>query len=628
MNQAKRILASPLANFFFSGQSFLRRSNQFQVTQSIHLSPSYLSKSRAPTNRILQANQQLLFSMMPNSFINDVLSNDWSDKFEKSMSERYGSQFSHEAVMYVLKRLTKDPPKAQKFFNWVVNISGFEPNSSVYNLMLRIYAQKNSMKDFWVIIREMKEKGICMDGETYKSIHSSFQKSKMDTYAAALEKAYKLTAKENATCDLVNEVVAVINQSDWGYEVEKELVAKKLLLSDDFILRVLKELRDARCPLKAAKFFNWVDEGLGYEHTSITYNGILRVLPREESVEEFWSMLEKMKTAGYCMDLDTYIKVSRYFQKTRRFKDAIELYEHMMDSPYKPSTGEFTILLRSIATRIPSDFDMLFRVVKKFEESGNSLTKAIYDVIHRSMTSLGKFDEAEKIMEAMRSAGYEPDNITYSQQIHGLCKAGRMEEASMVIDTMEGLGCNPDIKTWTILIQGHCKANAVDKALLCLVKMVEKNVDADGDLLDVLINGFLDQGKLVGAYELLKEMVAKAHVRPWQATYKNLIHKLLGEMKLEEALDLLCGMKKINYPPFVEPFYKYISKLGTVEDAMEFLKAISKGYPSAAAYQHIFESFFEEGRLYEAKDLLYKCPHHIRKHPKICSLFGSANNCS
>nr|GLL22415.1 pentatricopeptide repeat-containing protein At3g48250, chloroplastic [Ipomoea trifida] len=629
MNRARRTLASlRLPSSLFSDRTFTDHSTHTQVTHFFHPSPSYFSRFRTSTNIILNANQKLFFSTMHDSVIELVLSNDWSAKFEKTLSERCGSPLSHEAVMYLLKRLTKDPRKAQKFFDWAVNANGFEPNSSVYSLMLRIYAHKDSMKEFWVIVREMREKGVYFDGETYKSIFSSFRKLKMDTDAAALEKFHKLMMKENDISDSVNEVVAVIKRSDWGFDLEKELLSKKILISDNFILRVLKELRDGRCPLKAVKFFKWVGERLGYDHNGVTYNGILRVLPQEESVEEFWSMLKEMKTAGYDMDLDTYIKVSRTFQKNKRFKDAVELYEYMMDSPYKPSTGECAILLRSIAARVPSDLDLIFRVVKKYEEAGNSLSKPIYDVIHRSMTCLGRFDEAEKIMEAMRNAGYEADNITYSQLIYGLCKARRLEEACEVIDVMEGQGCDPDIKTWTILIQGHCEANAVDKALLCLAKMMEKNVDVDGDLLDVLINGFVSQRKVVGAYELLKEMVNQAHLRPWQATYKNLIEKLLGEMRLDEALDLLGMMKKHNYPPFAEPFYQYISKLGTVEDAKEFLKALSKGYPSVAAYQHVLESFFEEGRHSEAKDLLYKCPHHIRKHPKICSLFGSTKSTS
>ncbi|KAI3512879.1 hypothetical protein L1887_20201 [Cichorium endivia] len=42
----------------------------------------------------------------------------------------------------------------------------------------------------------------------------------------------------------------------------------------------------------------------------------------------------------------------------------------------------------------------------------------------------GQFDEAQKMMTAMKDAGYEPDNITYSQLIFGLCKAWRLEDAA------------------------------------------------------------------------------------------------------------------------------------------------------------------------------------------------------
>lgn len=348
---------------------------------------------------------------------------------------------------------------------------------------------------------------------------------------------------------------------------------------------------------------------------------------RDDSIEAFWGLVEEMKNAGHEIDIDTYIKISRQFQRTKMIGDAVKLYELMMDGPYKPSLQDCSVLLRSISASDNPDLSLVFRVAKKFEATGYSLSKAVYDGIHRSLTSAGKFDEAENIVKSLRNAGYEPDNVTYSQLVFGLCKARRLEEACEVLDEMEAQGCVPDIKTWTILIQGHCTANEVDKALVCFAKMIEKNCDPDADLLDVLISGFLGQKKLDGAYQLLIELVNKAHLRPWQATYKHLIEKLLEVRKLEEAISLLRLMKKQNYPPFPEPFVQYISKFGTVEDAAEFLKALSsKEYPSMSAYLHVFNSFFNEGRHSEAKDLLFKCPHHIRKHSEICKLFGSAES--
>ncbi|KAI8020101.1 Pentatricopeptide repeat-containing protein [Camellia lanceoleosa] len=614
MNRAKTILSYlRLANSLHSTRLPRNHSLNPQVsTQFSHLSPS------------LSTHQTLFFSSQPSSILQLVLENDSYKELEDKLSN---PTLTHETVVYILKKLEKSPKKASNFFNWVSEKNGFKPSSAIYSLVLRIFANKESIKQFWATINKMEELGFYIDERTYLAILGVLRNSKMATDATAWTQLYNRMAKENDLNGVVKKVVQVVTQSDWCGEVERELGEMKISVSDDLLLTVLKDLRGY--PLKSLRFFKWVSECLGFEHNSVTYNAIARVLGQGNSIGEFWSTVREMKGLGHEIDIDTYIKISRQFQQNKMLKDAVELYELMMDSPYKPLVQDCSVLLRTIAVSGSPDMDLVFRVVKKHEAAGNSLTKSNYDGIHRSLTSIGRFDEAEKIVEAMKNAGYEPDNITYSQLVFGLCKARRLEEACEVLDVMEASRCIPDLKTWTILIQGHCAVNEVDKALFCFAKMMEKNFDADGDLLDVMINGFLSQNRIDGANKLLVEMVSKAHLRPWQATYKNLIQKLLEIKKLEEALNLLHLMKKHNYPPFPEPFVQYISKFGVVEDAVDFLKALTvKEHPSVSAYLHVFKAFFQEGRHSEAKDLLYKCPHHIRKHVAICSLFGSAKSSS
>lgn len=554
-----------------------------------------------------------------------VLANEWSTELE---TELHNSNlgWTHERVVYVLKKLDKSPHKASDFFNWVCEKNGFRPSSLVYSLMLRILVLKD-MKMFWETIKKMKEQGFYIDEETFISILGQLNKEKMTKDVVALKHFNDRMVEENAMDSVVKKVVDVVLGMEWSDEVGNRLGEIVVEFSDNFVLRVLKELRNH--PSKACSFFHWIDQYPGYEHNSVTYNAAARVLGRNDSIREFWDMIAKMKGMGHDLDLDSYIKISRQFQKSKMMEDAVKLYELMMDGPYKPSTQDCSYLLRSISVGDKPDLSLAFRVAKKYESTGHTLSKAAYDGIHRSLTSTGRFDEAEKMMNVMRKAGYEPDNITYSQLVFGLCKARRLEEASRVLDEMEANGCTPDIKTWTILIQGHCSAGEVDEALICFAKMMEKNCNADADLLDVLINGFLSQRKIQGAYNLLIQLANKARLKPWQATYKNLIEKLLEVRKLEEAMDLLRLMKKQKYPPYPDPFIPYVSKFGTVEDAAEFLKALSvKEYPSPSAYVHVFKSFFSEGRHSEAKDLLFRCPHHIRKHQDISKLFGSAKGSS
>ncbi|MFS7910868.1 putative tetratricopeptide-like helical domain superfamily [Helianthus anomalus] len=608
MNPTKRLLSSlRLANSLYSTQ--LTRAHQVTTT---HSHPFHHTK--------------LFFSSNPQQTLDLILSQNWSNNLEQQLLNSRPN-FSHESVIYVLKKLSKDPQKASNFFNFVVGQSGFEPSSQIYSLMLRVYANKDSIKQFWVMVHRMKEQGLFVDDQAYLLIVRDFKKLNMVSEVSVFTKFVNSMGKDNVVDDVVKEVVGVVVESDdsgWGNGVEERLKRMDFgfKLSDNFVLRVLKGLRTY--PLKALGFFKWVSENFEFEHNAVTYNAILRVLGREESIEQFWNVFGEMKRDGYEMDLDTYLKITRLFQKRKMLEDAVELYERMMDSPYTPSGQDCGVLLRTIAGSSSPNLDLVFRVVKKFESKGNSLSKNVYDGIHRSLTSVGQFEEAEKIVLAMKDAGYAPDNITYSQLIFGLCKARKLEEAANVIDVMEQNACIPDVKTWTILIQGHCSANEVDKAVVFLANMIEKGCEADADLLDVLINAFLGQKKTISAYELLTEMVKSGGVKPWQATYKNLIQNLLSENKFDESLELLRLMKKHDYPPFSEAFIGYVSKHGSVDNALEFLKTSSfKQSPAVSAYQNMFQSLLDEGRELEAKDLLFKSPPHVRKHKSISSIFGS-----
>ncbi|KAK7291600.1 hypothetical protein RIF29_06874 [Crotalaria pallida] len=612
-----RFLDSPLTTRLISTRSLQLTGNQ--VTHSSFYSPRPLFDlpHHFPSPNI---HQKLYFSSKPNSIVDLVLTNDWSQELELEL-EKCSSSLTHEHVLYVLKILDQNPAKASCFFKWVNEKKWFRSSSSVYSLILRVLANKETRDQFWTTLMMMKKNGFYLDEETYLPILACFKRAKMKDDCAALTLFYNRMSKENARGGVVTKVVGIISGSEWGDEVMNGLEKLKFQLSDNFVVRVLKELRNS--PLKAYEFFRWVGKQSGFEQNTVTFNAIARVLARVESIEEFWSVLEEMKSVGHELDIDTYIKISRRLEKYRMMEDAGKLYEFMMDSSYKPSVQHCNLLLKSICASDMPNMDLVFRVAKKYESSGRTLTKAIYDGIHRSLTSAGEFDKAENTVKTMRNAGFEPDNITYSQLVFGLCKMRRLEEACKVLEEMESCGCNPDIKTWTILIQGYCAANEVDKAVLCLNNMIEKGCNPDAAVLGILVDSFLSQMRVNEAYKLLVEMVSKCHTSPWHGTYKKLIEELLGIRNLDEALELLCLTRKHKYTPFTEPVVRYISKFGTVEDAAKFLKAWSKGSPqSHSAYVHVFKSFLKEGRVFEAKALLSKCRRHISKRKQIRELFG------
>ncbi|XP_057419992.1 pentatricopeptide repeat-containing protein At3g48250, chloroplastic-like [Lotus japonicus] len=624
MNRAvKAIAVASSLRFLHSSLATRVLTTRNQVTHSSLYTP-LLHLGRTHDLRFPYTHHRIYFSSKPTSILELVLTNDWSQGVEHEL-EKCCPSLSHETVLYVLKRLDENPEKALSFFNWVSEKEWFRPSSSVFSLIVTILANKETIKQFWVTLKMMKTKGFYLDGETYKPILAGFKKAEMWKDSNGLKKFYDRMLRENGMQRVVTKVVRIISGSEWGDEVKKKLAKLKIQLSDNLVGLVLKELRI--CPLKAYKFFHWVGEQSGYEHSTVTYNEVARVLARPGSIEEFWSVIEEMKSLGHDLDIYMYVKISRKLENVKMLEDAVKLYELMVDGSYQPSAQDCSILLNSISESDSPNLDLVVRVGEKYESTGNTLSKGIYDGIHRSLTAAGRFDEAENFVKIMRNAGYEPDNVIYSQVVIGLCKMRRLEEAYKVLEEMESCGCIPDSNTWSVLIQGHCAANEVDKALVFLRDMVKKGCVPDAAAIGVLVDCFVCQKKIGDAYKLLVEMVSYHDTSPWHCTYRKLIENLLGIKKFDEALDLVCLMRKHKHPPFIQPVVQYISKFGTVEDAAKFLKAWSKeSCMSHSAYLHVFRSLIGEDRLSEAKDLLSKCRSRIRRRKEICDLFASVEN--
>ncbi|KAF6149952.1 hypothetical protein GIB67_008673 [Kingdonia uniflora] len=281
-------------------------------------------------------------------------------------------------------------------------------------------------------------------------------------------------------------------------------------------IRMLKKMvgassKDATLKTVALEFFYWVQESQDFKHSAVTYNAIVWVLGKEESIEKFWILVKEMKSLGYDIDLETYRKVAKEFfvnqfvRSNKLIKDAVDLYELMMDSTYKPPIEYCSKLLRKISLLETPDLSLVDRVIKKSNEVGDSFSKTEYDMVHRSFINAGKFNEAEKVLETMRNAGYAPDNFN---------------TAKLCLDFLK---------------QGKKLSGSVSEVVKLLVDHLCPNDKADI------------------AYTFVVEMAEKTDFRPSPFTYETLIKKLLEEGKLEEAFNLLRMVINDSFQPILRP---------------------------------------------------------------------------
>lgn len=531
---------------------------------------------------------------------------------------------THDLVIGGLRSFNTAPDSARRFFNWVTENESERLSSKVYNYMLGILGSNGLVKEFWGMVDVMRGKGYGVSRGTFNRVIERFEKEEMSSDVKKLKELYgsnELVA--NSSKEACSRVCKLIRGNVWGDDVEKQLRELKIEFTSELISMVLEKLE---CEInKALIFFRWIEESGVFKHNEQTFNALARVLGREELSEKFWKLVDEMRTAGFEIERETYIRVLENFVKRKMIKDAVDLYEYAMVGVNKPSSHDCTLLLKKIAVSKELDLDLFKKVLRVFTESGNSLTGANLDAVLKSLTSVDRFGECNKILKAMGDAGFTPSPNQQNKIAFNLGSSGKDKESNEFMNYVESTVSTAKSETWTSLIEGYREAGDLAKASDAFEMMVEKEGPSHaGYALELLVSLYCRKRRAIHAFELVEKMVYQKELPVWHTTYKLLIGKLLAQRGFGEGLHVLHFMLIQGYPPFLDPFIKYLSKTGSADDALAFTSAMTpKKHPSTSVYLNLFEAYFKAGRWSEAQDFLAICPKYIRNHADVLNLFCS-----
>ncbi|GER49235.1 pentatricopeptide repeat-containing family protein [Striga asiatica] len=542
---------------------------------------------------------------------------------------------THDLVLSFLKNPNTDPDAARRVFDWVLESQGEKLSSKSYNWMLGILGSRGLVKETWDMIGIMKRKGYGVSKGAFDRIYERFQK---DGLADDVEKLKELYALGSASCKKDNpskendvgltcsQISDFIRREVWVDDVEKKLQESNVKYSSDVVVNVLGNLGTE--PNKALIFFRWVQESGLFKHDERSFNAMARVLAKEDHSQKFWKFVNEMRGDGHQIERETYVHILERFVKRKMMKDAVDLYEFAMTGGNKPLASDCTFLLKKIVVSKELDMDLFRKVVGVFKANGNVLTDANFNAVLKSLISVGRLNECNRILAAMEEAGYVPSGSTRSKIAYTLSSTGKSEEALEFVNNKAASKDTSDYKTWESLVKGFCVARDFDKASNSLREMIEKEgPTCAGKALHVLIGTYCQKNMPMDAYKFALDMANNKGVTIWNTTYKALTRNLLPKKHFKEALNIMSAMKKQEYPPDLDSFVKYLSRKGSAEESVEFLKAMtSKRFPPTSVFIRLFEAYLKAGRKSEAQDFLSQCPRHIKNHADVLNLFLSGNS--
>ncbi|KAF5735646.1 pentatricopeptide repeat-containing protein [Tripterygium wilfordii] len=543
-----------------------------------------------------------------------------SDDIKRELN---GVVFTHDMVLRVLKSFESSPDVATRFFDWVVERDGERLSSKSYNLMLDILGLNGFVEEFWNLVQTMKKKGYGVSKGVHDKVLDKFEKDGLVNDAERLKGVFSTGSVDNSMEKIGLRLYRIIRNEVWGDEVEQRIKDLDVTFSSDLVKMVLENLGTE--PMKALIFFRWIDESGLFKHDEKSYNAMARVLGREDCLDRFWKVVDEMRSGGFEMEMETYVKVLGRFAKRKMIKDAVDLYEFAMAGASKPSANCCTFLLRKIVAGKQLDMNLFSKVVSVFKQSGGILTDPMLDAVLKSLTSVGRIQEFTKVFKAMGEGGFVPTGNLQGKIAYRLSCARQKEETNRFVDHMETLGRGLDGRAWVSLVEGHCVAGDLEKASEYFQKMLQKEgASGVSYTFELLVNAYCNKNRAIDACKLLCNFVSENQLKPWHTTYKALINKLLVQKGFSEALNILTLMKNHGFPPEVDPFIEYISKTGTADDAIAFLKAMtSKRFPSTSVVIRMFEAILQSGKHHKAQDILSKCPNYIRNHADVLNLFCS-----
>ncbi|VAI56458.1 unnamed protein product [Triticum turgidum subsp. durum] len=514
--------------------------------------------------------------------------------------------------------LASNYPAASRFFSWAASHDAAVLNSKCFNSMLQLAAANSDAAHFWSLVSSMRSKGYGISKTTLQAATESFRSNGMSKDADMIQKAFSAHARNAAVAEAckilrsdADEISKLDKLNELGVEVTDEMVALVVEKVGQF-------------PRQAMVFFYWVEQSAGAGiNWGKVYNAMAKIIGREDCIEEFREVLRKMSSKEVGMDKEVYVILIDRFLKRKMFEDAVDLFRFAMGGTEKPSAQDFVFLLKKLVVRDDMDLKLVMSVVRIYQKAGNEVKSSVFDAVIKSLRSVERLGESGRVLKAMEDGGFAPDSTVHGKAVLAMCDAGNLETAHKHLARVEKSGHNLDPLVWSALVQKYSLGDDVDMAVSCFPEMLERRSGNQvGSALEVLVYGLCRKKEAKEAFKVLKDLVLKKDVVPWQSTYKYLIHKLIRQGHLKEAFDVLGLMKSNGFPPYIHPFITHILKSGTVDDALDLLNAMSsKESPSITVYTRLFQGLFKEGRHEIAQQLLSVSPGSVRNHADVLDLF-------
>lgn len=420
-------------------------------------------------------------------------------------------------------------------------------------------------------------------------------------------------------------------------------------LTTHYCNAILKRLQhNPNDDAKTLSFFEWMREAGKLERNNVAYNVIVRLLTRRQDWEAVEKLVSEMRTT-FGSDLTFHVFNTLIYASCKRNmpKFATKWFRFMLDSGVSPNVATIGMLMSLYRKGWNLDeAEFAFSQMRRFRivcESAYSSIITIYTryglyekaeaimeelmmkdhlvvpnlenwlVMLNVYSQQGKFEDAERVFEAMQEAGFGHNVIAYNTMITGYGKASQMDAAQRLFVRMQrSLVLDPDETSYRSMIEGWGRADNHEYAtgyykelkrlgykpsssnLFTLIKLEAQYGDDEGavGILDDMVNCGCQYSSIVATLVHVYERAGKVHKVPRllkgsfyqhvlvnQSACSTLVMAYVKHRLVDDALKVLSD-KKWQDPRYEDNLYHLLicscKEAGLLEDAVKIYGRMPK----------------------------------------------------
>ncbi|GER44291.1 pentatricopeptide repeat-containing protein [Striga asiatica] len=394
-----------------------------------------------------------------------------------------------------------------RFFVWASKKTGYTHSYEVYKSLIKNLGKMRQFGAVWALIEQMrKENPQLLSPEVFIILMRRFASTRM-----------------------VKKAIEVLEEMPkYGCE------------PDEYVFGCLL---DALCKNGSVKEASLLFEDMRerFEPTIKQFTSLVYGWCKAGKLMEAKVVLVRMREAGFEPDVVVYNNLLLGYSTAGKMTDAFHLMQEMRKNGCEPNAGSYTIVIQGLCAQ--EKIEEAMRIFSEMEKNGCEADIITYSTLISGFCKWGKIQRAYEYLDEMIRKGHTPSPLTYLYFMLAHERKEELEECLELIKEMRNIGVSPDLTIFNTVLRLSCKLGETEEGMKIMNKLEEEEEEGLSPGVDtfvILINGLVENGRLIEACDYFKEMVERGLFSvPQYGVLKDLLNSLLrADNKLQLAKDL------------------------------------------------------------------------------------------